>query len=345
MKKFITAVCMLALAAGALSAAPKSKKKDAKKEAPSGPMTYVLDFADSTAGKKTTFENNNGIWQSTMKDSPNFSSFITGRLPKKGDTVELHFKGVSDIDLPGLMGVVMDDSAKANYWANVISQQDCDTPIIGPIKAGEVFEGTYTFTFSANVKQNLRFIIFYNHDGWKKAGGEKISKAPTIKWQKTDAVTTDTSDMVEVKAPATPVEITLNLADSAKLITMEAETENGKIKAYGAAISIIDLFDNSIGRLPIVGDKVTITFQGTSDRDIETPIRAALYESTPAVNWWAELASNNWIEWHSDPIKAGEVFEGSCTFEVNKAAIDGVGVRIYYDAYDGAKSATFMYKK
>ncbi|MBR1638182.1 MAG: hypothetical protein IJ688_02220 [Treponema sp.] len=345
MKKIVTAICMLALVAGSLSAKPKDKKKDAKKDAPSGPMTYVLDFADSNAGKKTTFEKNNDYYQSTKKDSPDFSGYIIGRLPKKGDTVELHFKGVSDIDLPGIMGCVMDDSPKANYWLNVISQKDCDTPIYGPIKAGEVFEGTYTFTLTTNVRKNLRFMMFYDHGGAKSAGWEKVGKAPTIKWQKTDAVTTDTSDMVEKKAPSTPVEISLNLADSAKMIEMQAETENGKINAYGAAISIIDLFENSIGRLPIVGDKVTITFEGTSNRDIETPIRAALYESTPAVNWWAELASNNWIEWHSEPIKAGEVFKGSCTFEVNKAAIDGVGVRIYYDSYDGAGAATFIYKK
>ncbi|MCR4578770.1 MAG: hypothetical protein K5681_00330 [Treponema sp.] len=343
MKKIVTAVCMLALVVSAMSAKPK--KKDKAKEAPSGPMTYVLDLGESKAGKKTTFEKNNDYYQSTKKDSPDFSEYIVGRLPKKGDTVELHFKGVSDIDLPGLMVCVMDDSPKANYWLNVISQKDCDTPIFGPIKAGEVFEGTYTFNLITNVRKNLRVMFFFNHGGAKSAGWEKISKAPVIKWQDTDAVTTDTSDMVTKKAPATPVEVTLNLADSAKMIEMQAETENGQINAYGAAISIIDLFENSIGRLPIVGDKVTIYFEGTSNKDIETPIRAALYESTPAVNWWAELASNNWIEWCSDPIKAGEVFKGSCTFEVNKAAIDGVGIRIYYEAYEGVGAATFIYKK
>ena len=342
MKKLLLTIFALAMVTTTLSA--KSKKKETK-AAPSGPMTYVLDFADSKTGKKTTFESNNGYYQSTKKDSPDFSEYIIGRLPKKGDTVELHFKGVSDIDLPGIMGCVMDDSPKANYWLNVISQKDCDTPIFGPIKAGEVFEGTYTFTLTTNVRKNLRFMMFYNHDGAKAAGWEKIAKAPTIKWQKTDAVTTDTSSMFTKKVSTSPVEVTLNLADSAKLINMEAETENGSIKAYGAGISIIDLFENSIGRLPIVGDKVTIYFEGTSDKDIDTPIRAALYESTPAVNWWAELASNNWIEWCSEPIKAGEVFKGSCTFEVNKAAIDGVGIRIYYDAYDGVGAATFIYKK
>ena len=142
MKKLLLTIFALAMVTTTLSA--KSKKKETK-AAPSGPMTYVLDFADSKAGKKTTFESNNGYYQSTKKDSPDFSEYIIGRLPKKGDTVELHFKGVSDIDLPGIMGCVMDDSPKANYWLNVISQKDCDTPIFGPIKAGEVFEGTYTY--------------------------------------------------------------------------------------------------------------------------------------------------------------------------------------------------------
>lgn len=339
MKKIVMAVCMLALAATALSAAPK-KKKGAKDTAGlNHPYTYVIDLAEAEEGSTLKFYANEDYY----KADRTFNKIMSGDMPQKGDTIEIHFKGVSDVDLPGLMFCLTDDSPAANYWTNLISQKECDRPVFGEIKAGVPFEGTATYVFTTKVRKNFKVFAFYDHGGAKSAGWAKVGKKATIKFEKTGVKTTDTSSMAKV-VDKTPKELTLNLADSIKLIQMEARMENGKITSYGANINIPDLFDD-IGRLPVVGDKITIYFEGTSDRDIDAPIIAGFYESTPAVNWWAELASNNWIVWHEGGIKAGEVFKGSCTFEVTKAAKEGCGIQLFYEAYDGAKASSWIYKK
>lgn len=354
MKKLLS-LAATALVASALliscasSGSGSSKKSDGPEMVSSvaHPRTYILDLADSTESTKTTFNANNGIYQLPSHELV-YTKYFKYDFPQAGDTIEVHYKGVSDIDLNGLEFYFMDASAAANYWLGLMDQNDIDNnPIALNVKAGEEFEGVISYTLKTNPSKRpaLEVVMFYDNKYYKTAGLEKIGKAATIQWLKTDVNTTNTEDELvaagEEVAPAGPKTMTIDLADASKMFKLEQTAENGQITGYQAIFDISNCFP---GDLPMEGDEITVTFKGTSDIDVPTQVYASIVENTQAVGWWREIATATGNQLCVENIVAGEPFELKAVFNIEISSVEGASIQIYYKpTSEDVKSATWTF--
>lgn len=328
MKKILAVTCMLAMAVTSMFAAPKK-----------GPKTYVIDLATATNGASFEVPAKDTYFQYAM----DFSEYLLGEKPKKGDIIELHYKGVCSVDMDGLMIGLVDDSASAGYWTNLVSQKDMDRPLgCGAIKAGETFEGVESYTLMMPMKKALKAYIFYDHDSAKRLKWARIGKPATFTWEKTGAKITKTVDPKVAADLSKPKTYEVDVSNVELMIKMEVETENGKITGYGHVLNIGDAVEAAIGRLPVKGDVITVVYKGTSNRDIPCDVITALAESSPSVNWWAELAGkdDNW-QVSGGNITAETPFEIRKTFKVTQSAVEACHFRLSYLPGDGVKSSTW----
>lgn len=350
MKKILSLLSMsLLLGSFLVSCASTGAKKAGEPQMVSNathPRTYILDIADSTEEKVTVFSANNGIRQSPSH-SLVYTEYFKYDFPQAGDTIEVHYKGVSDIDLDGIEIYIMDASAAANYWLGLMDQADIDgRPIAINAKAGEVFEGveSYVLKKSPTKRAAIEIVFFYDNVWYKNQGLSKIGKDATITWEKTDVNTTNTiDDLVASGAELStgPKTMTVDLADASKMFQMQQTANNGEITGYQAIFDISNCFP---GDLPMAGDTITVKFKGTSDADVPTQVYASLVENTAAVNWWVELSPSTNNQLCIENIVANEPFELSATFNVEISAVEGTSIMLYYlPVVDGLKASLWKF--
>ncbi|MCQ2592613.1 MAG: hypothetical protein MJ188_07490 [Treponema sp.] len=308
------------------------------------PRTYHIDLADAEDGSSVAIVYNQ--YGPNYQSSPNlqFGKYVKTDKPKAGDTVILHYKGTVDKDIPVLLLGLVDDSAAANYWTNLL---DSCVVIAENLKAGDTFEGECTFTLIADVKQKFGAYIQYDSDDTKKLGYPLVETDCVLKFEKCGE-TTDTSKELPADAPAAPVgpqTYNVDLADIAKMLTIGVNASDGQIWNYQYIGSITDAFN--IDYLPQAGDTINIKFTGTSDITIEGPVYMTLVENTAAVGWWKDLISDDVSKFHvfAEGITAGEEFTGEATFTLMNSCVEGISIQMYYDPYEGASGATWIYKR
>lgn len=362
MKKILgTVLSALALCAISLTGCASSQKAEtagpAMVSSVSHPRTYVLDLADSTGEKTTQFAANNGIYQSPSH-SLVYTQYFKYDWPQAGDTIEVHYKGVSNIDLNGVEFYFMDASATANYWLGLMNQDDIDNrPIALNVKAGEEFEGTISYVLekSPSKRPAIEVVMFYDNQYYKKAGLEKVGKAAKIEWLKTDVDTTNTeAELVMADtsvegavaiAPEGPKTFNIELADVAKMFELSTNASDGVIWNYQFITAIDGVID---GDLPQAGDTVNIHWKGTSNQDISTPVMMTLVENTQAVGWWKDLISSSEDKFHvfvEGPVTANETFEGNASFVLAESCVEGISIQMFYDNAEGAKSSMWIFAR
>ncbi|MCR4733943.1 MAG: hypothetical protein K5829_02925 [Treponema sp.] len=350
MKKIMKFAAIFAAVIGLVGCASTDAKKGEAQmvSSVSHPRTYILDLADSTESKTSTFFSNNGIRQSNSHELV-YTEFFKYDVPKAGDTIEVHYKGVSNIDLDGVEIYLMDASAAANYWLGLMSQEDIDNrPIAINAKAGVEFEGVESYVLAKDATKRCAFevVFFYDNVWYKKQGLSKIGKDAKIEWLKTDVNTTRTEDELIAVGGAVatgPKEMTIDLADASKMWTMQQTADNGVVTGYQAIFDISACFP---GDLPLAGDTITVKFKGTSDADVPTTVYASIVENTAAVGWWAELCTTDNNQACVENIVANEPFELSATFHIETSAVEGTSIMLYYKPdSDAVKSSMWKFAR
>lgn len=319
MKKILTAISMIAVLATAAVA-----------------ETFVFDVTASSQGKKIAVPYNS--YGPNYQANANFTPLVKGKKPKKGDTVEIYAKGTSDIDLPYIRVDLVDTSAAANYWTVLTPDSQKEQLGVTGIKAGTPFEIHMTYTLDKDVKGAIEFIMAYD-DGDRAAEFGKVNKAATLTFEQV----VKSSDFSKVKTRK-PKTIKVNVADAIKLIEMTPAMDNGQIVWYQAIFSITELFKDD---LPIKGDKITLTYKGTTDIAIPE-LKLTLVENTAAVGWWRDLVADDFdskfYTWAKD-IEPGKVFNASVTIPINVSVEEGISIQMFYEPFEGSKGTFIKFAK
>ena len=143
MKKLLLTAAIFALTLGSLIAEPKS---------------YVIDLADTTNGKVVSIGKNQYGPNYQNTNPPTFTKYFSGDLPQPGDTIEVHFKLTSNVDLPTLQMMVIDNSEAAKWWTPISDQNLAVTDI----KAKTPFEGTLKFNVIAKPVSAVSVQLMYD---------------------------------------------------------------------------------------------------------------------------------------------------------------------------------------
>ena len=119
------------------------------------PKTLVIDLGDSNVKTIEITKNPYGTNYQNVAPAV-FTNYFKNSMPAPGDTIELHYKFTSDVDIPGLTVAVIDNSPKANYWLEISG----DYQTISGIKAGEVVEGVFVYKVKAKpvVEVTVQFL-------------------------------------------------------------------------------------------------------------------------------------------------------------------------------------------
>lgn len=336
MKKLISAFALVSVLALAFTGCA-SKSKEAAAPVSVHPRTYHIDLADAAEGTSANIVYNQygPNYQATLE----FGAWVKTDKPKAGDTVIIHYKGVSDTDLPVLMLGLVDSSAAASYWTNLADFGGLSvTPLAENIKAGEAFEGQLEVVLTTDVKS--KFGVYLQYDSADTTAYPAVGKAAVIAFEKIGE-TTDTSLEVPDTTPKGPQ--TFDIAIDKVAAFCEIGTNhpwiNGvqdmsQISNYETTVSIQTVLPEDYALK--AGDTLNITWEATPDRDIEK-IFIRPVDKSPEVGWWKELVNSPsdaeaWLL--AENLKGGEKFSISKTINIE---IDGYGPNnvlcIWYD-YD-----------
>lgn len=312
------------------------------------PRTYVIDLADAKTGNVTKFSCPQGTYYgSSLND---FSDFLKYGWPEKGDTFEIHYKGVSDIDLPAFELCIGNHTT----WNNLISQEQCELAFHENIKAGVPFEGVKTYIVDGTAPKDkavVSFDFYYDNclNAKDPATYPKVGKAATITWEKTGAVTTDTAleSAVEIVGhPAEAVTFDIDIAECMKMIQFSVgdADENNNVANYKAFINVSEAacFKDYF---PKAGDTVNFTFKGTSDSEIQTPVIYALVDQSEAAGWWLEVGAENWTQAMIEYVPEDEEFTASGSMTLAKDCIGGFTIFALYNSFEDSTGATWIYSR
>lgn len=121
------------------------------------PKTLVIDLGDSNV--KTIEIKKNPYGENYQNVAPAvFTGFFKKDMPAPGDTVEVHYKFTSDVDIPGLTVALIDNSEKAKYWLEISK----DYMTLSDIKAGVVNEGVLVYKVVAKPLAEVTVQFLYN---------------------------------------------------------------------------------------------------------------------------------------------------------------------------------------
>ncbi|MBO7123877.1 MAG: hypothetical protein J6V90_11440 [Treponema sp.] len=119
---------------------------------------YVIDLGDTTNGKVVSIGKNQYGPNYQNTNPPTFTKFFSGNMPTPGDTIEVHFKFVSNVDLPSLTMAVIDNSESAKYWLAISNQYES----VSDIKANVPFEGVLTYKVVAKPVSAVTVQLMYD---------------------------------------------------------------------------------------------------------------------------------------------------------------------------------------
>lgn len=120
--------------------------------------TYLIDLADTTNGKTVQIVKNQYGSNYQNENPPIFTNFFTKDMPNPGDTIEVHYKLTSNVDLPYLAMMVIDNSQAAKWWTPISDQQEQ----IKNIKAGTKVEGVLTYKVVAKPVAAVSVQLMYD---------------------------------------------------------------------------------------------------------------------------------------------------------------------------------------
>lgn len=143
MKKLFLMVVVSALVLGSVFAEAKS---------------FVIDLGDTSNGKVVKISKNQYGPNYQNENPPIFTSFFTKEMPNPGDTIEVHYKFTSNVDLPYLAMMVIDNSQAAKWWTPISDQQEQ----IKNIKAGTKVEGVLTYKVVATPVAAVSVQLMYD---------------------------------------------------------------------------------------------------------------------------------------------------------------------------------------
>lgn len=327
MKKLLMATTMLAaLAVSAFAVAH--------------PRTYVIEMADAGTTVDVAYNSYGPNYQAT----PDFTKFLKADKPQKGDTLEVHFKFKSNIDLPVLFAGAVDTSPQANYWTQLTG---ADYFLVGEdIKAGTIVDKVIKMPVEVGAKGKVTICLQY--DNKDDTEHKKVNKAAKLTFTKTVKTTDTTKEVVKRTAPKT---WSVNLSKYAAFLQIETNHPwvNGKqdmsvVANYQAVPDISKAFNNG-KELPIKGDIINVTYRATSNIDIDE-MRITVVENTEAVNWWADLAGGDEkFQVFAKDIKKGVPFDAKATFHLIQDAQEGISLQIFYEVGQGSGPAILKYAK
>ena len=145
MKKLLTSAFISLLLIGSLFAQEKR---------------YIIDLYDTTNGKEVTIKKNPYGNNFQNANPPTFTKYFAGNLPVPGDTIEVHFKFKSAVDIPALTMAVIDNSPLAKYWLAISNQYES----VLDIKAGIPFEGVLVYKVNAKAISAITVQMMYNDE-------------------------------------------------------------------------------------------------------------------------------------------------------------------------------------
>ncbi len=122
--------------------------------------TFVIDLADTTNGKVVTIGKNPYGPNFQNVNPPTFTKYFSGNLPSPGDVVEVHFKFVSNVDIPGLTMAVIDNSEAAKWWLPISNQYES----VNDIMANVPFEGVLQFKVAAKPVSAITVQMMYDDE-------------------------------------------------------------------------------------------------------------------------------------------------------------------------------------
>ena len=326
-KVSVAVLLMLAMVA-AVFAAPKKKDKKKKAEEPVEPSCYILDVYDACTELKIVSNQYGEANKSEFQANADWTNLVKTKLPKKGDIIDVYFKFTSPIDIDCLTMNIVDTSPAASYW--LILQEEKDW-ILTDIKANVPVEAHFQGVLKNPSRGKLTLQFAYG----KQNGRDAVFKFERVKESVTGA-----APVVERKNPK---KFDFDISKDAAFVQIEAEYPwvNGVQDrtaapiCYQKVVDISKLFGND---LPIVGDEIHCKWKCVADKDISKLYVRAI-ENTAAVNWWAEIDANG-VEGTvlGENIKAGVTNEFDFTIKINKKAIEGISLDIWYevDAADGS---------
>ncbi|MBR5966505.1 MAG: hypothetical protein IK015_10365 [Treponema sp.] len=138
---------------------------------------YVIDLADTTNGKVVTISKNQYGPNYQNTNPPTFTKFFSGNLPQPGDTIEVHFKLVSNVDLPTLQMMVIDNSEAAKWWTPISNENQA----VEDIKANVPFEGVLQFKVATKPVSAVSVQLMYDDPIRSKITLQKTSAKTGVK--------------------------------------------------------------------------------------------------------------------------------------------------------------------
>lgn len=294
------------------------------------PMTYVIDLGENENGKVVACPKNQYADNYQSNPNPSFTKQLKPDLPKAGDTIEVHYKFTSDVDLSVLTINITDTSAQAGYWLNITGKDTTDLPPLAKdIKAGQTVEGVWSVVLEKDCLAKIELPLMYDDPDIVKMGYAKNGKAATLTFETTGVQTTKPVPKVQRKTKTWK----LDLNKIAAFMKIEADhpwvnnvPDTKTISGWQAIIELTQVFG---GDLPIKGDEIIINYKGISDTDIPL-IKSQLIENTAAVNWWAVICEDPDDSNHpfAEEVVAGKKFKGSVKFIVSQDAQEGVSLAL-----------------
>ncbi len=120
--------------------------------------TYLIDLADTSNGKTVKISKNQYGSNYQNENPPIFTNFFAKDMPNPGDTIEVHYKFTSNVDLPYLAMMVIDNSQAAKWWTPISDQQEQ----IKDIKAKQVYEGSLKYKVVAKPVAAVSVQLMYD---------------------------------------------------------------------------------------------------------------------------------------------------------------------------------------
>lgn len=121
------------------------------------PKTLVIDLGDSNIKTIEITKNPYGVNYQNVAPAV-FTNYFKNSLPVPGDTVEVHYKFTSDVDIPGLTVALVDNSEKANYWLEISKEYKT----LSNIKAEVVNEGVLVYKVVAKPLVDVTVQFLYD---------------------------------------------------------------------------------------------------------------------------------------------------------------------------------------
>lgn len=86
---------------------------------------------------------------------------FNGKLPQKGDMLNITWKGTSDIDIKNLFMLIVDIDEE-NNWTHLLSDSKMKIPVVQNIKSGQEFtiNAIKTLDFSPKTNVKIFFLLW-----------------------------------------------------------------------------------------------------------------------------------------------------------------------------------------